>query len=48
MSRTSRQKIIKNCENLREGKSNHNEKFHGKRANISARYNDLEFLAIFG
>ena len=41
----------KNDENLRkclkEGNSNHHERFHSKRANISARYNDWKFAAIF-
>ena len=39
---------MKICENLKEGNSNHYERFHSKRANISARYNDWKFVAIFG
>ena len=48
ISRTTRQKMIKICENVRQGNSNHHERFHSKRENISARYNDLKFVAIFG
>ena len=48
ISRTTGQKIVKLCENLRQGNRNHHEGFHGKRANISATYNDLKFVAIFG
>ena len=39
---------MKICENLKEGNNNHRERFHNKRANISARYNDWKFVAIFG
>ena len=41
----------KNDENLRkpsERNSNHQERFHSKKANTSARYNDWKFVAIFG
>ena len=48
ISRTTRPKMMKICENLKEGNSNYHERFHGKRANISARYNDWKFVAIFG
>ena len=41
ISGTPRRNIMKNCENLKEGNSNHHE-----RANISARYNDWKFVAI--
>ena len=47
ISRSTRQKMIKNCENLRQGNSSHHERFHGKRANSSATKNDLKFVAIF-
>ena len=40
--------MMKICENLKEGNSNHHERFHIKRENISARYNDWKFVAIFG
>ena len=40
ISRTTRQKVMKICKNLKEGNNNHHERFHTKRANISARYND--------
>ena len=40
--------MIKICENLEEGNRNHHKRFQSKRANISARYNDWEFVAIFG
>ena len=40
VSRTTRRKMMKICENLKEGNNNHHERFHTKRANISARYND--------
>ena len=46
--RTTRQKMIKVCKNLRQGNSNHHERFDGTRANISATKNDLKFVAIFG
>ena len=39
---------MKICENLKEGNSNHHERFLGQRANISARYNDWKSVAIFG
>ena len=31
-----------------QGNSNPHERFHRKRANISARQNDVKFVAIFG
>ena len=31
-----------------EGNSNHHERFHTKIANISTRYNDWKFVAVFG
>ena len=31
---------MKICENLKDGNRNHHERFHSKRADISARYND--------
>ena len=40
--------MMKILENLKEGNSNDNERFHSKRANDSTRYNDWEFVAIFG
>ena len=40
--------MMKICENLKEGNSNHHERFHSKRGNISARYNDWKFVAISG
>ena len=40
--------MINICENLKKGNSNHHERFHSKRGNISARYNDWKFVAIFG
>ena len=40
ISRTTRRKIMKIFENLKEGNSNHRQRFHSERANISARYND--------
>ena len=48
ISRSTRQKMIKNCENLKKSNSNHHERFHSKRSNISSRYNDWTFVAIFG
>ena len=39
---------MKICENLKEGNSNHYERFHSKRANISDRDNDWNFVSIFG
>ena len=36
---------MKICENLKKGNSNHHK---SKKANISARYNDWKFVAIFG
>ena len=39
---------MKICENLKEDNNNHPERFHSKGANISARYNDWKFVAIFG
>ena len=39
---------MKICENLKKGNSNIHERFHSKRANISARINDWKFVAIFG
>ena len=47
ISRTTRQKRIKICENLRQGNSNYHKRLQGKHANISAKYNDLKFMAIF-
>ena len=38
ISRTTRQKMIKICENLMQDNTNNYERFHGKRTNISARY----------
>ena len=32
---------MKICENPKEGNSNHHERFHNKRVDISTRYNDL-------
>ena len=40
--------MMKICENLKKGNSNQYERFQSKRANISARYNDWKFVAIFG
>jgi len=40
--------MMKICENLKQGNSNHHEKIHSKRATIFARKNDLKFVAIFG
>ena len=37
ISRTTRQKIMKIYEILSQGNSNHHEKFHSKRTNISAK-----------
>ena len=48
ISKTTGRKIMKICKNLKKGNSNHHERFHRKRANISARYNDWKFVAIFG
>ena len=39
---------MKICESLKEGNSNHHERFYNKRGNIFARYNDWKFVAIFG
>ena len=39
---------MKICENLKKGNKNHHERFHSKIANISARFNDWKFVAIFG
>ena len=47
-NRASQQKIMKICENLRQGNSNPHERFCSKRANVSARKNDWKFVAIFG
>ena len=40
--------MMKICENLKEDNSNHHERFHSKRGNISARYKDWKFVAISG
>ena len=48
ISRTTGRKMMKICENLKEGNSNHCERFHSKRENISARFNDWKFVASFG
>ena len=48
ISKTTRRKIRKICKNLKEGNSNHHERFYRKIANISSRYNDWKFVAIFG
>ena len=39
---------MKICENLKEANRNHHERYHSKRANISARNNDWKFVAVFG
>ena len=46
--KNTRQKMMKICKNLKQGNSNHHERFHNKRANISARYNDWKFEAFYG